>query len=299
MIIVLEGENKTGKTTLATYLVQKHGFEYIKCSQPKGDPYVEYMKILKKIERKPGKKYVIDRFLYGERVYGPIYRGKSMIDDNKQRNIELKLMSLNTLLIYCHDTVKEIAARFDKEGEEFAVKSKIKEALRLYKETIEKTVLHVRFHQMKTAHDLLGNDDKISQAVAWLSLTERPAWKTVIGNTFDPKIVLVGETRNGRQQYGEVGQPFDFGPAGEFLFNKLDEAGIHLNKVAIMNSDSRGLLKFVAAHDAIYVALGKRAHKKLLKEGINHVTLAHPQYESRFKRHTTTYAQQLKAIKML
>ena len=50
-VIILEGENKTGKTTLANFLKDKYGFKYVKCSQPKRDPYVEYIEIIKKIAR--------------------------------------------------------------------------------------------------------------------------------------------------------------------------------------------------------------------------------------------------------
>ena len=77
-VIILEGENKTGKTTLANFLKDKYGFKYVKCSQPKRDPYVEYIEIIKKIARSTSD-VVIDRFIYGEFVYGPLYRGKSAL----------------------------------------------------------------------------------------------------------------------------------------------------------------------------------------------------------------------------
>lgn len=153
-LVILEGENKTGKTTLATKLVNDFDFKYIKCSQPKGDPYIEYQKILKKIKGNT----VIDRFLYGEQVYGPLYRGKSMINDKQLRNIEAQMKDKNAIIIYCSDSVKNIAERFDLEGEEFADKKKIGKALKLYSKVLKKSKLKIYRHVMLTKKDYLTGD---------------------------------------------------------------------------------------------------------------------------------------------
>lgn len=303
MIVILEGENKCGKTTLAKYLVDKHKFKYIKCSQPKGDPYIEYMNILKKIKGDT----VIDRFCYGENVYGPIYRGKSMLDDEKVRNIEMKALSLNPLLIYCHDEVENIAKRFDEEKEEFAVKSKIRKALFLYSKVIGKSILPRIFHKMMTPDDLLLDLDSPfskkgeKRVDAFINVMkdneDKTKFKTVIGNAKSPEVIFVGDKRNERQKYSEVGQPFDFGPSSTFLFEKLKAAKVPLTKIAIINSDSKELKKFIfGCKPREVVALGTQAHEKLKKLKITHQTFGHPQYENRFKKNTTQFVKQLKAL---
>lgn len=154
MICILEGENKTGKSTLAHYIEEHHGFRYIKVSQPGPEgPYKEYTVILSSIKK--GENVVIDRFHIGEEVYGPIYRGKSCLTSEQFQEIEKKINDLNGILIYCYDTEDNIAKRFDEEGEEFADKDKIKKTLELYASAIKKSNLIKYKHKINGRMDLI------------------------------------------------------------------------------------------------------------------------------------------------
>lgn len=313
MIIILEGENKTGKSTICNYIVDHYDFDYVKCSQPKGDPYVEYMEILRRIE-KSGKNTVIDRFLYGEFVYGPIYRGKSLLTETQKRNIELKALSLNAHLIYCYDTVKNIKQRFLSEGEEFAKTKLIGETLRRFDEVIHNAIIPTTFHQMKTKDDLVMNeivlfhgpqvtgihydtpkklkdtkktvklDTLINQLGYWDNFKHL---KTAVGDQQRPMVVLVGERRNEKlhPEYKRYHQPFDFGVSAEYLFNELKRADVPIGRVMFMNSDSREL-KFINEYFDV-VALGRVASQRLQRAGYNHYHMNHPSYERRFhgKKH--------------
>lgn len=155
MVIVCEGENRTGKSTLAKKLVSEHGFTLVKCSAPKkgADVYVEYMKKLKKIKGN----VVFDRFAYGELVYGPIYRGYSQLDKKKLRDIELTLMEHDAILIYCFDTVKNIARRFVEDNETFAKVELIPKTLKLFEKVVSKARIPVIRHQIKVKDLTKGN----------------------------------------------------------------------------------------------------------------------------------------------
>ncbi len=115
IIIILEGIDKSGKSTIANFLKEKFGFEIVKCSQPKGDAYKEYVSKLNKVN----KNTVFDRFCYGELVYGPLYRGKSQIDNKKLANIETLASAKNAIIIYCYDKPELIAKRFNKDKKSF------------------------------------------------------------------------------------------------------------------------------------------------------------------------------------
>lgn len=159
MIIILEGENKTGKTTLAHYIRDNHNFKYVKCNQPKGSPYDEYIGILEGLSYLDD--LVIDRFCYGELVYGPIYRGKSALSEKELIKIESRLHVLEARLIYCKNSIEDIQKLFDKEKEEFANKDKVKETLELYDEVISCANIPIFFHQMKTKSDMILNPKRL------------------------------------------------------------------------------------------------------------------------------------------
>jgi len=284
--IVLEGENKTGKSTLAKLLVKKYGFQYVKCSQPKGDPYVEYMRKINAIK----KPTVFDRMYIGENVYGPIYRGKSMLSPEQNRNLEMALMSKNTVVIYCSDSAKNIRSRFSEE--QWADEKKIEQVLALYEKVLDDVHLPIYDHMMETVQDLTL-DPNLLERIFERYDNDYIVDNHVMGNTYDPTLILVGDKVNTRQKYADLARPFAFGPAGKFLYKALDNARISLRDVLILNSDNKKVLSEL--QDLFMVALGNNASKALVELGIYHVKLNHPQYESRFKRKNNKFAQQLKS----
>jgi len=168
MVIILEGCDKTGKSTLAQYIVEKYGFKLIKCSQPKkGEAYNEYTGIIEKISK--GKEnYVIDRMHLGEEVYGPIYRGRSELTQEQFQDIEKRLNDLNTVLIYCYDREENIARRFIDDGETFTKTENIQDILDKYLVVVKKSALPKYRHKMKGQMDLIKNGEINKIIKKWL-----------------------------------------------------------------------------------------------------------------------------------
>lgn len=301
MIIILEGVSKTGKTTLSNFLVKKYKFNYKKFSQPKGDPYVQYMKALKEVEKKGGH-WIFDRFHWGEHVWGPLYRGKSGLSDEQFRNIELKALALNAHVIYCWDKVSNISKRFKEDKEDWEKTELILDALKLYGTVVINTILPVHIHRMRTKDDLLKT--KRIEILISMYVDKGIPWKTIVGNTYDPQILFIGDTRNPRKsKYSKYGQPFDFGPSSKFLFNALEECKINLHEIAIINSDSKELRPFLNHFSMmsypIVIAMGKNAKSALLKEhdGFHpYNAINHPSYEQRFHRHDSKFVNNIKLI---
>lgn len=116
MFIILEGIDKTGKTSLANYLSKKFKLPIIKFSKPKGDPFTEYYEFLLN-HKTPA---ILDRFYLGEEVYGPVKRGKSALTRVQFRKIESLVAKLKTFNIYTYTSFAEIKHNFIKEKEEYA-----------------------------------------------------------------------------------------------------------------------------------------------------------------------------------
>src|SRR3990167_9589738 len=96
--VILLGCDKTGKSTLAKEFQQQlHNSKLIHFNKPKKgeDMYLGYMKALMGTK----KNLILDRFYPCENVYGPIYRGKSQMTQQKERKLTLKLLERNAIII--------------------------------------------------------------------------------------------------------------------------------------------------------------------------------------------------------
>jgi len=162
LVIIIEGVNKSGKTTLCNLIKEKSGleFEVIKCSQPKnGDAYSEYMSILKEISDNPDKNYILDRFHFGSYVYGPIYRGKPDFDLRSFVEIEEEIMDLNYLFIVAIAKKSFIKEKFISEKEEFAKIELIDKEIKLFEKTCKMSRLNINYHRIPKQD--LTKDNKI------------------------------------------------------------------------------------------------------------------------------------------
>ena len=77
-LIVVEGPDGSGKTTLVDYLAKELDGHTIHCGVPVGHPMIEYVDAATKGLRE-GPVTIMDRFHLGEQVYGPIMRNGDML----------------------------------------------------------------------------------------------------------------------------------------------------------------------------------------------------------------------------
>ena len=297
MIIILEGENKCGKTTLANYLSKKlnaYDFKYKKFNQPKGDPYIEYLSFLKRARGN----YIIDRFHWGELVYGPIYRGKSQLSEKQFINIEMKLQALNTVVVYCHDKSKNIEKRFIEDNERWARIELIGHVLDRYHGIQQKTILPVIQHQIKTRYDLTVENMLINYV---RSHHRKQLNFNVIGKSLYPELLLVGDQHNDNNHklYFNVKLPFDFGMSSNHLYEVLKLTGIPLNQIAIINSKDNGKTleqKLKLIKPLKTVALGNKAAGRLRDLNALRYLVNHPGYEKRFNLGIINYVDKIRRI---
>lgn len=110
MIVILEGPNKCGKTTLAKHLIEKHGFAYFKDTRIESRILTNEQKkevIEHDIEAQANLimaisnsiNLIIDRFHITEYVYGKLFRN---YESNCINIAENMLINSNVKLVYCH-----------------------------------------------------------------------------------------------------------------------------------------------------------------------------------------------------
>lgn len=121
MIIIIEGPDGSGKTTLAQQLSRQAGYPIIHKSQPKTEEEKkrmmgEYIQCIK-----GSKNVILDRCWYSEMAYGPVMRGSSVISYPEMYELERQAAKGGAIIIYCTGPEAALWARCQKRGEEYIV----------------------------------------------------------------------------------------------------------------------------------------------------------------------------------
>lgn len=128
MLIILEGVDGAGKSTLATAIIKEieklhpnDTVKYLHSSQLKGSVYEEYAERLADYSPGTGNHVVIDRWHVGERIYGPLYRDSSGYDiaSGSYEWIELLLASKGARLWNVTQELEVLQERLAIRGEDF------------------------------------------------------------------------------------------------------------------------------------------------------------------------------------
>lgn len=115
--IVLEGADGTGKSTLAAQLATKLNAQQFHLGPP--GPRGAYQECMDAIAASEGRDTVIDRLHWGELIYGPIYRGKSMLEGWGRYDIDRALIHRGAVIIFCDGHTPDIIARVKTRGDDY------------------------------------------------------------------------------------------------------------------------------------------------------------------------------------
>jgi thymidylate kinase len=121
MIIILEGPDGSGKTTLANKIKDQTGFMLLHRSHQTDSNaeslFDEYAQVIK-----AGKNCIMDRGWYSEMVYGPVMRGGSAITYPQMYELERMLAKNGALIIHCTAPEATLWKRCLKRGEDYVTK---------------------------------------------------------------------------------------------------------------------------------------------------------------------------------
>lgn len=297
MLVVIEGMDRTGKSTLAAQLADEYHLENLHFDKPSQHPLAEY---LRPVEAGP-RRAVFDRYHVGERVWPRVFGRKSEYDDAMHLHVDLTLKSRGAVMVrpLRHWQSKEEMYRV-LEDEPIDYLQWL-DAEDMFIEEYRTSRLEV--FAWCLCHDTPEKRGKIVHRAGQLGYEARkladitPRW---IGST-TPDLVLVGE-QVGPGGKGEWILPFvPFrGTSGHFLMSELALLPQQVQaRTAIVNAyDPTGrlepipqlLARFSQHRVGTYprqprvVALGKKADKELTAQGVEHGSVPHPQYVRRFQR---------------
>jgi len=164
MLIIVEGCDKTGKTTLVEYLLKKlpkaYTFKY--GDKPKDGSYLEREKV-RNAHWKMLSVYnytfkdcclILDRFIPSEVVYSH-KRGYEARDDKDYIEMKKEIERMgDVIIIHCRTDIDQIAKKFLEDGEEYAKTDEIKDLVKRYDEYLGS------IHLTKIPYDYMKTDLK-------------------------------------------------------------------------------------------------------------------------------------------
>lgn len=312
-MIVLEGCDKTGKTTLAQQLGHRLGWDIVAFGPPKTkNPYAEYMRFFQGLD----KDVVLDRFHAGEFVYPVVYNRTTNMTRRHFRTIDLMLKTMSATVIHCHTQDKEFLREKFREEEELNSQSKIQLTQDLFTVYFE----HVSMFQgQRFKYDIRLNNQRVFvdlvEDVSRSMATRRPfeGRRWLLDQGFQgladrPRVMFVGEVVNEGGRKREFARPFDLSPSSEVLFDAISQVMVS-GGFGIINSrlpddkpvDLQGVVNIVKPKTVI--ALGEKAQLACL-HGIDPQTarvrnMMHPGYAKRFLNIRTTQAEFNKELRQI
>jgi hypothetical protein len=277
VIIVLEGPDGAGKTTLARVLQETYGLDYHHEGPPPRDEPVlwHYGRVLDSFR---GRRIVLDRLALGERVYGPVYRGRDELGDEGWALFERLTCAVAAVQVLCLPPVDNVLRtwRYEQRDEMYRAGGE-EQLIRTYR----------RYGFLGHTQDFVfdytrpGELDRLTQFLTRRSWTGLPSG--YLGSP-QAKLLLVGD------QVGDVTKGVDlpfFTTQGSasYLNRALHLAGYTAAELAFVNARNRAGQENVLDPRFRIVALGDQAATVCRRQGVDFVQVAHPQFRKRFHHH--------------
>lgn len=302
MLIVLEGVDRGGKTTLANRLADAHGRDRT-LTLHQGPPPPRPADLTALYERPlleqplrsaiddPDRLVILDRWETGELVYGPILRGESRLSHGQALHVQLLLRSLGAVRVLAQpDDVNAVLDRHFHSPDGLVSVDCVEEIHGFYEGyaarndwlRAETTAGTERGYDVAQLLERAAVASDGARSLADFPGYLGPRW---------PVALLVGERRSSPKRNPDP-TPWTlkpFGPygknsCGQWLLDRLDEIGS--TRVGLANAHEPGQ-DLVALWERLdsppTVSLGGEASAELRRLGLFHTRVAHPQWAKRFK----------------
>jgi hypothetical protein len=294
-VIVLEGPDCCGKSTLASTLVTEHGFQLIHLGPPKyEDVFTVYTDLLMHA-LSLDQPVVFDRLHIGETIYGPMLRQKDLLGDMGVRLLHRVFAARDVKMIYCIAGWRHVEKTYLERGDDLI--EKLADLQHVYE-----SYLTLSEEQHFPVYNYATDSIASVRAAMFTPYHSLPAG--CVGSP-NGKILFVGERVNDNVLNHDL--PFhNFGHSSPFLNESLALLEVEEN-FAMVNAFpySSGLTRDLTAvvkrmpNFRKAIALGQVASKACKDQGIPYENIAHPSAVKRFGTYTVAQYAELIREKMI
>lgn len=301
-MIILEGPDAVGKTTLAKNLAEKLNMEYVKIPRTKDDSEKNGLKFYLQHAEQVQDNSVIDRFHIGEAVYPLLYK-----DDPRkpllmwqQHQIERLLYARGCILINCMASLDFITYNYEQRQEAF-VYSNLEKECNLFAEKIQQSILLKR-HFIAEYTNIEKFTDKIQ--VLHDKIMNRALHFSryhSTGGNFSP-VMIVGDSIN--EKYGTKYAFCGWSNSSTYLHQALSIANCqtsyyltNANKTNNYDENVSILMREIYDVQPLQIiTLGQSSHLMLEHIKMKHSIIQHPAHHQRFKHDVYDYAHQIEEV---
>lgn len=117
--IVIEGCDKTGKTTLAKTLCDQLNGRFFHYSKPTAHPLEYFKPAFDALEADPETPVICDRFIVGEKVYAKVKKEPSQWTDDEYASYLKKMEEAGAMLLFLWDYNDQLKKRCEEEKETY------------------------------------------------------------------------------------------------------------------------------------------------------------------------------------
>lgn len=289
MLFVIEGVDRTGKTSLARRIADKIGAEVVHAGPPTRHPLEEYETALDGYDPRKGNHLILDRWHVGESVWPVIFNRESKYTEAVKRHVHMFMESRGAFVIYARRDSSKLERELV-ENEEPLHPEDLAKAKSLFHDALKYVGPHGAWdYERHGDHDIdnfIWNAEIRADSVKRIWDEVGPGW---VGHD-SPSALLVGDELGPCKDYMEPPNDIPFAPydatSGRYLIDSLPNwRGFSLiNSVQGRDQAPRDLHAVWCAFGLPNaVALGDKASTRLKQAGVDHTKVPHPQYWRRFE----------------
>lgn len=306
MLIILEGPDCAGKSTLAQRLLThlsvkdpRATVEVIHRGPPSGHPLDEYVRPLLSYVPDGSRHIICDRWHIGETIYPVVLGRPTKMTEAVFEYVKMFLRGKGALVVKLQPPVSVMAPWLEERGDDLLKEHQLVQAYAMFGNAARHVDLTLERGDVETIVNRAYRAER--QAYGLTRFT------TFLGDPF-PQTLLVGDVRaclGGRDcqhrgmhpMNGPAFMPYD-PSSGLYLMESL-LGSVPLRSTGLANAcdvDDVNALWWTLGCPHV-VSLGQKAHNTLDRKGVPHAAVPHPQYVRRFhNRARTLYGQLIAGI---